>query len=245
MSDYRSIRQYDHALMIGEIVSSDFDVWISGEDSYATPAPVYETVTVPGRPGALLIDEDNPGRFQNRDFSFPCFISRRFPERFAAFRQALLALRGYQKIRTTYHMGEYRLGYLSADIEPDTGPYNDSGRFVLTFSCQPQRWLDSGSVPQQIQNGAALANPTGHTALPLIQVQGSGSGALTIAGATLTLNDCDGVMLDCQQEDAYRGTENLNLTVSGDYPVLGPGLSPVSWSGGINGVNITARWWRP
>lgn len=238
-----SIRQFDHALQIGAIISSDFDVWISGEDSFAAPAPVYETVTVPGRPGELILDAEDPGRWKNIEIPFPCFIASQLPERWYAFRRALLGLSGYQVLRTTHHPGEYRLGYLRADLLPQTGPYNQAGRFELTFSCQPQRWLDAGAQPQPVQNNTALANPTQHPALPLIQVSGSGAGTLTIAGSTLQLQDCNGVMLDSQTEDAYRGSTNMNLTVSGDYPTLGPGLSTVSWSGGITAVQITPRWW--
>ena len=52
------------------------------------------------------------------------------------------------------------------------------------------------------------------------------------------------VMLDCDTQNAYKGTENKNNTISAaTFPKLEHGENQIGWSGGITGIEITPRWW--
>ena len=53
------------------------------------------------------------------------------------------------------------------------------------------------------------------------------------------------ITLDCDVQNAYDGTLNLNnnITITGGWPVLATGQTAISFSGGITAVEITPRWW--
>ena len=51
-----------------------------------------------------------------------------------------------------------------------------------------------------------------------------------------------GIVLDCSLKEAYIGTTLMNNHMSGDFPVLKPGLNGISWSGNVTSVVISPRW---
>ena len=54
----------------------------------------------------------------------------------------------------------------------------------------------------------------------------------------------DYLVIDCDSQNAYKGTQNLNQTVSAPvFPVLGAGETEISFSGGIQRVEMIPRWW--
>ena len=117
----------------------------------------------------------------------------------------------------------------------------------MLFNCMPQRWLKSGEVPISITaQGQALPNQW-QPALPLIQLTGTGSGELSVGSSTISITGMDGSLtIDSETQNAYEGTKNKNgiITVSGGFPVLATGDTPIIWSGGITAIKITPRWWR-
>jgi phage-related protein len=80
---------------------------------------------------------------------------------------------------------------------------------------------------------------------PLITVYGAGAGTLTAGGRTVQLKSLDGwLTLDCDLQNAYKGTQNKNNTIfAPEFPVLPPGESAVTWTGGVTRVEIIPRWW--
>ena len=111
----------------------------------------------------------------------------------------------------------------------------------------PQRWLKNGQRPIELSAAGTLHNPTGHTALPLLTIRGSGAATLTDGTRTLTLTVTDGMRIDCQEEEAWLESggviTNLNGAVSGSFPRLGRGDTTISWTGGITGVTLIPRWY--
>ena len=51
-----------------------------------------------------------------------------------------------------------------------------------------------------------------------------------------------GIVLDCALKEAYLGTTLMNDHMSGDFPVLKPGLNAISWFGNVTSVVISPRW---
>ena len=50
-----------------------------------------------------------------------------------------------------------------------------------------------------------------------------------------------GIVLDCALKEAYKGTALMNNHMSGDFPILKPGLNAISWSGNVTSVVISPR----
>lgn len=81
--------------------------------------------------------------------------------------------------------------------------------------------------------------------LPLIEVDLTGEAALQVGGITVQFAGYTGpLVLDCDLQDAYAGTRNLNRYVTAaQFPVLPAGKTEISWSGGVSSVRLTPNWW--
>lgn len=223
--------------------SDDFNILVSGGGTFASPEADVERVEVPGRNGELLISN---GRYRNVEITYEGAISRRFSERFDAFRSFLLSEPGYHRLEDTYHPGEYRMASFLSSLNPEmVGSFCRAGIFDITFLCKPQRFLRSGEVSLSIQAPQfAIYNPAMES-MPLITVYGSGTGTVTVGGVTVDIKSLDEyVVLDCDTQNAYKGLQNKNSTISASqFPTIPPGESLVTWTGGVERVDIIPRWW--
>lgn len=129
------------------IDAKDHGILISGEGTFDAPARVYEMVEVPGRNGAVAIDQ---GRYENIEITYPAGVwgedPQTFRERLAAYRSELGARIGYKRLEDTYHPDEFRMGIFSDAIEVEPSGYNTAGKFEVVFNCKPQRFLKSGEA---------------------------------------------------------------------------------------------------
>ena len=70
-------------------------------------------------------------------------------------------------------------------------------------------------------------------------------GAITLM-VGMTITELEGIAgnitLDTPLMEAYSGTTSMNSAMSGDFPVLLPGLNAVSWTGSVSSVVIEPHW---
>lgn len=226
-------------LTIGGRNLADFGVYISGEGTYNAPERSITEEIVPGRNGFLIIDN---GRYQNIEVNYPAFIINDFPRNMSGMRSYLASLRGYTRIEDSYHPDEYRMGALIGGISVQTSGYmNREGRFNLTFSCKPQRFLRSGEYAIPVTTGMKIYNPTLFDAKPIIRIYGNGS--VTLNGETMNWSGpSEYVDIDCDIQDCYYMGTNMNSYVEGDFPVLSPGENTITFTGSTS-VRVTPRWW--
>ncbi|MBR3428680.1 MAG: phage tail protein, partial [Clostridia bacterium] len=92
-------------------------------------------------------------------------------------------------------------------------------------------------------SGETITNPGSVNSEPLITVYGSGNITLMIGTTIVELtNVSSNIVLDCALKEAYKGTTLMNDHMSGDFPVLKPGLNAVSWSGNVTSIVISPKW---
>ena len=167
--------------------SADYGVQILGEGVFNVPERAVELVTVPGRNGAVAIDQ---GYWENALVTYPATLIASSPEEFAQamsdFRNMLCSRRGYCRLSDDYHPDEYRLAMFVNDIEVDEKVLM-TGEFDITFNCKPQRWLANGETPVTVSSGDTLTNPTPYDAGPLLAVKGYGT--IGFNGYTVELNN--------------------------------------------------------
>lgn len=163
-------------LIFGEIDSSDYGIYITGEAVFNAPKRAVTMVDVPGRNGALAIDQ---GHWENIEVTYPAGLFGSDKDDFRAaiseFRNALASQIGYQRLEDSYHPDEYRMGLFFDGIEVDPVHYNTAGEFTIKFNCKPQRWLTSGEVAVSVESGDTLTNPTQYESSPLLAVKGYGT----------------------------------------------------------------------
>ena len=162
-------------LIFGRVNSANYGIYITGSGVYDAPERVVERVAVPGRNGALVIDQD---RYENISVEYPAFAfgksRKEFQDKIDAFRNAIASQIGYKRLEDSYHPEEYRMATYAEGLKVDVGPYGGSGRFTLKFNCKPQRFLRDGEHSVAKANGEKIINPTEHSSEPLLVVNGYG-----------------------------------------------------------------------
>lgn len=221
-------------------------VHVEHAPGYEFPERDYDVVHVLGRNGDLLIDR---GSFKNKprkyEISFGA-LNGSFDEKASAISSWLHSAEGYSRLEDSYDVDHYRMAYYidSVDVENILA---QGGRAEIQFLCKPQRFLNSGDEVEAISSPSGIIlNPTRFEAMPMIVVSGTnnGSGTISINNQVLTINNItDGMVLDCETQDAYHGDQSLNRYVSGDYPLIPAGEWEVGITGDITSINITPRWW--
>lgn len=223
--------------------SIEHGLTIEAYPRYIAAERIVEKFTIPGRSGALVRDT---GAYSNASVSYEVWCrGDTVVTEFRGIAKWLLSPVGYQRLEDSYDPEVYRMALCANPIEFER-TLRRYGRAVIDFDCKPQRFARSGEVATAMTNGGRLQNP-GLTALPLLQIAGSGDGEVAIGDYVVTISDIpeDGLTIDCDLQDAWSGTLNMNslLTLHSEFPKLEPGDSIIAWSGGVTGLTITPRWW--
>lgn len=226
-------------LTLGNVSLSDYHCYYDGSQMWKKPQRLFDMFNVPGKNGDLAIDQ---GNYSNVTRSFNCYIRNNFDANYSALIDELSSVQGYQRFECSEEPDVYMMAVFKDQIDPDMWQYNREGTFSLTFDFKPQKWLKTGEIAIDVTN-LTLINPTHQSALPLIEVIGTGS--ITINDSVLTLaNNTSTTYIDCEIQDCYEGTLNRNgdLTVVNGFPVL-TDSNTISVSG-FTSCKLYPRWWR-
>lgn len=228
----------------GGVNSGEYGVWVGGSGTFNAPERDVTVLSVPGRNGDLTMDN---GRYKNTRVVYPAFIPFGFTDKVAQFRAWLCSVLGYQRLEDAYNPDTFRMARFVGGLDFETRFLNNGAEFSVSFDCQPQRYLISGTYAQNYTeaSGGIMPNPTLYSSKPLITVNGSGAGQIVIAGAIISISEIGGsVTIDCDTMNAYNGAENRNNTITvGAWPLLPPGAASYSFSGGVTSIEIIPRWW--
>lgn len=223
--------------------SADYGLTIDGSGAYNAPERDVESLEIPGRNGSLTVDN---GRWKNTSVSYKVGLyGPDAPLRMDAIREWLLTADGYRRLEDSYHPESYRMARYSGNVEWDVNLLARCGEVTLEFDCWPQRFLKIGEEPVTVQNGAKLCNPTLCAALPLLDITLTGAAKIQVGGVQMSISGYAGQMLvDCELQDAYKEGVNLNRYIDApQFPALAAGSTQISWTGGIERLIITPRWW--
>ena len=164
-----------NSLTFGNVNTADYGVYISGEAAFNAPGRVYDSYSVPGRNGQIIVDQ---GHYENIEVTYPAFVfdydQETFATRMAEIRSAFLSQTGYVRLSDTYNTDEYRLAYYSGGFEVEPQHFNQTGEFELVFNCKPQRFLTSGDTAVTMPTSGTITNPTLFDAKPILEVYGYG-----------------------------------------------------------------------
>lgn len=176
------------SITFGGVNSADYGIYIGGEGVFNAPKREVEMIEIPGRNGAFALDK---GRFENITVEYTAINHEpdlsTFSANLDAFRNALSAQKGYQRLTDTFHPDEYRMATLRDGLEIEPIEYNTASKFKIKFDCKPQRFLMGGEAPITVENGGTILNPTLFDASPLLEVKGNGN--VNIDDYTISLSD--------------------------------------------------------
>lgn len=226
--------------------SRDFLLYISGPGVYDSPEADVEMTSVPGKNGDIIRENAKNGqrRFKNIDITYSAFFFDGLPARTAEVKSWLLSPVGYQVLHDTYDPDFFRMAtckdVVSFDVKGRKG-----ASMELKFHCQPQRWSIEGQRKVKLEKPGVIRNPYAFPSKPIIRAYGSGEAKLYVGSELIEIKSIDGyVDLNCETHNAYNADGFCNDTIkSDDFPDFEPGKNHISWTGGIEYLEITPRWW--
>ena len=202
------------------------------------PLERSKQTNVPGRPGSLTQLEGDDV-YDDMILTATCFI---------ADPAQIPAIAAWLKGKGTVTFANRTGGHYNARIANQI-PFekvlrgNPHCSFAVNFRCYPFWYQDNVSDVTITTSGDTITNPGSVYSEPLITVYGSGNITLMVGTTIVELtNVSSSIVLDCALKEAYKGTTLMNDHMSGDFPVLKPGLNAVSWSGNVTSVAISPRW---
>ena len=90
---------------------------------------------------------------------------------------------------------------------------------------------------------STIDNPGSVYSEPVITVYGTGDITLMVGTTIVELEGISGsVTLDSELQEAYSGATGMNSAMSGEFPLLKPGMNAISWTGEVSKVEIQPRW---
>ena len=229
------------------IVSSTYGVYVFPTDSMkSAPARQYTEYNIPGRSGALLVDE---ARFPNtkRDYGVIIAESGTSSVNLDGLRNALASRVGYFRLTDTFDTTHYFMAAYREDFLPS---YDWQGKKLskaqISFNRKPQRYLISGGTAVPFTSSGTITNPTRFDSMPYLRVYGTGVLGIGSTNITIAAHGYSYIDIDCETCRAFYGATALDNKVTlstRDYPKLAPGSNGISVGTGITSVSVTPRWW--
>jgi len=239
-------------IVFGGERSDSYGMVVSEPPSFGRGRRKQTIFNVPGRNGAVLIQED---AWEDEARPYNVFISEdlqedsggnitgTLAERVNAFMEAIDSLSGWQRLEDNFEPDIYRMAYYSGG-DTFTNELLTVGRATLNFTCKAQRFLKSGETGVVVVNGDSLVNPTKFASKPLIKIEATNQTvSVAINGKTITAVVADYIYIDCDEQNAYRlPSEIRNDKISGSFPTIASGSNTVGITGTPTKVTITPRW---
>lgn len=209
----------------GGASTSDYGLVVEGPGNYSAPTRAVEVINIPGRDGAFVLDK---GYYENVPAEFNVVAKGAtqadFDDVISAFRNAIVAQKGYIRLEELYHPGEYRMARYAGGFDEDPAFHGNGAIFKVKFDCKPQRYLTDGETAVSVSDGDTLTNPTLFEAHPLIMVEGAGG--VTVNGYNIRIDDEEVGEIELvpavRDVVSYGGDyrENMVLLENGDDMVL-------------------------
>ena len=220
------------------IKSTEYGIHISEHPPITLPAERSTQTNVPGRPGSLTILEGDDV-YDDLLLTVTCFVTDT-----SRISEIGRWLKGGGTVTFANRLG----GYYKARVVNQI-PFekilrgNPHCSFSINFRCFPFWYSDDNPIITVTSSGSAITNPGSVYAEPVITVYGSGTITLMVGTAIVELEDIkDSIVLDCTLKEAYKEDVLMNDHMTGEFPVLVPGLNGISWTGNVSKVAVTPNW---
>lgn len=236
-------------IVFNGISSRDVGIEVETFPTYDVPEREYEAIHVPGRNGDVIIDNGTYKNIQRSYYVSIATYSLSYHQKLASVAKWLHSSSGYARLEDSYEPDFYRQAYYKEKVNFEN-LFNEAGRATINFECKPQKFFKSGEIAIEFTSAGSIQNGTVNIALPKIEViTDNTQGEINIGGIRISIaaNAGTSIIIDSELQDAYNNqnvNKNLSITLTdGEFPVLKPGKNTISFSGGVQRVLITPRWW--
>ena len=234
----------------GKSAYADFGIETTEISSMVIAERRDETHVIAGRSG-LVHNQD--GAVEEVEHRLQIYLPyTQAGNRCRPFREIRKWLKGYGRLTLSNMPGTYMMAWITDAIalDPVMQGFEDLDGSII-FRCAP--WLYHADVQDiAITDAVILANPGDAPSEPIITINATGDLDLMIGSQTVLLHGLEGqIVLDCEAQEAYiRAADgvytNLSDHMTGDFPLLGVGNVPISWSlddgASLESIQIQPRW---
>lgn len=231
---YNGVKSFDDMSMI-----------IKARPTVTTTRRRITPTSVPGRTGDILIDDEG---FENYDRTYSvAIIAENEPLEVLInkIKRWLFANVNYYKLEDTYDSRYFYKAFVNNAVEITPITHN-LAEAEITFNCKAYKYAKDGLQSTARTAAGDLVNHEAFTALPIIQIFGSGEVTLYINNRSYYIKSCtDGMILNSEIGQAYSADEttllNNNIKFT-DFPVLDSGHNNILWTGNVTKIIITPNW---
>ena len=232
-------------IVYGGEASADFGMVVSEAPTFSQPSRKQKIITVPGRNGAVIFQED---AWNDVPKKYKVWLAPKGDQSLEDAVSSVMAWlntqRGYTRLEDSFAPEIYRLAYYSGgdDFSNELTLY---GEATLSFTCRAEKFYKSGEEAIEVTNGDQLFNPTRYTSKPLIHIEVASATTVTLAinGVSIVADVTDYINIDCETMNAYRlASENKNGDISGTFPTIAPGVNGIGITGTISKATIVPRY---
>lgn len=216
--------------------SRTMSIWVQQYPPIVRPPERYETVTIPGRPGALTMLEGS-------DVYDPYVREMKImPKPGANIYQIMRWLTGSGAVIFGHEPNRSQQAriYDEVDFQKEFAQQRSA---VLRFLCDPFKTLVTVEEPITVDLTAenyTITNPGDVTAYPLLTATCTGSFAITIGDTRIVLSNASGTAtIDCESGAIMA---EGNYRTYGDFGCFPLGNTVITWEGDITGLTIQPRW---
>lgn len=232
-------------IVYGGESSADYGMVVSEAPAFERPTRKQTIVSVPGRNGAILFQED---AFEDVVRTYKVWMvkddGKDLTDTIDGAMAWLYSLTGYQRLEDNFEPDVFRLAYFNggANVSNELMQY---GETTLSFTCRPERFYKDGEQEITLTDGVSINNPTRFASKPLLYVEGSGSITISISGTSIVVTeDGTGTYIDCETMNAYTSAGvNANTNISGDFPTVEPGINTIGITGTVTTCTIIPRYY--
>ncbi len=222
------------------ISSEDFGLYVSKKNIFSTPARKGKLISVPGRNGDIIEDDES---FENVPISYTVGL-KNITSVISDVNGWLCKDGGYFRLSDTYQPGYFRMACHRSATNVNEMLQN-VGTAQILFSCKPFRYSEIGQQATTFTSSGYIENPEEFESEPLIRIYGSGNVTLQINGdAFLVKNISSYIDIDSELMACYYGNTLKNSSIGfASFPILQSGSNRIAWSGGtVSKVEVTPRW---
>lgn len=215
-----------------------YGIHVSEQPPITLPAERSTQTNVPGRPGSLTTLEGDDV-YDDLLLTATCFVTD--TGRISDIGRWLKG--GGTVVFANRPGGHYRARIANQIPFEKILRGNPHCSFSVNFRCYPF-WYQDGVEDVTITTSATILNNPGSVyAEPVLTVYGDGDITLMIGQQLVELEGISGsIVIDSVLKEAYKGNELQNDRMSGEFPVLRPGGTAISWTGDVNRIVVTPNW---
>ena len=215
-----------------------YGIHVTEQPPVTIPAERSTQTNVPGRPGSLTQLEGDDV-YDDLLLTATCFISD--PAQ-------IPAIAAWLKGSGTVTFANRTGGYYKARIANQI-PFekvlrgNPHCAFSVNFRCFPFWYQEDAASITVNTSGTIVTNPGSVYAEPILTVYGSGDITLMVGTKIIELTGItSSITIDSVLQEAYNGTSDMNAHMSGEFPILKPGMNAISWNGNVSSVVVQPNW---